>query len=82
MAAHLEDFARFMVETHFNCVIIAHQLSEKDEDGGGFRTVAFTGSKSGSPGPSAKLIAGVGATLLGIRTAIENEGEGHRSKRR
>ena len=76
VAAHLEDFARFMVEAPVNFVIIAHELSEKDEDGGGFRTVAFTGSKSGSPGQSAKLMGLV--DIVGYTGSMEVEGEGRK----
>jgi AAA domain len=76
VSTHIERFCRFMCEAPVNFVIVAHELSQKDEAEGTFERIAFTGTKAGSETLSQKLMGMV--DIVGYTSAMNVEGEGRK----
>lgn len=72
VATHVERFCRALcMAPNVNAVFVCHELSQKDEESGGFERIAFTGTKAGSEVLSGKLMSMV--DIIGYTGLVQHE---------
>lgn len=70
---HVERFCRMLCEHPINAVFVAHEIVVQNEESGGFETLPFVSTKSGSPVFAAKLMAMV--DVIGYTGIVPGEGD-------